>query len=234
VKAVEKGRAVYDNLNKFIRFVILELVAYIITFLGASILNIAAGQPFSPTQILYINFLVNAPLGVTLGMDHEAAGLMDRKPRPRHASIMTKGLLTTAGLVGLFMAACTLALISYGKTHYGSVAVGTSMGVTAFSLLLIVAAFQARSVTATALTPETFDNRNLNWTALAELVLAVFITQMDVMRRVFGTVQLSLAQWSLALVPAVLLFFLWELGKLIARRETDRAHDTKPAATAVA
>ena len=43
---------------------ILELVAYIITFLGASILNIAAGQPFSPSQILYINFLVNAPLGV--------------------------------------------------------------------------------------------------------------------------------------------------------------------------
>ena len=48
VVAVEGGRKVYDNLNKFIRFVILELVAYILTFLGASILNIAAGQPFSP------------------------------------------------------------------------------------------------------------------------------------------------------------------------------------------
>ncbi len=77
MRAVEGGRKVYDNLNKFIRFVILELVAYIITFLGASILNIAAGQPFSPSQILYINFLVNAPLGVTLGMDQEAAGLME-------------------------------------------------------------------------------------------------------------------------------------------------------------
>ena len=111
VRAVEGGRKVYDNLNKFIRFVIIELVAYIITFLGASILNIAAGQPFSPSQILYINFLVNAPLGVTLGMDQEAAGLMDRKPRSRDASIMTTGLLTTAGLVGLFMAAC------HARTH---------------------------------------------------------------------------------------------------------------------
>ena len=141
-------------------------MAYIITFLGASILNIAAGQPFSPSQILYINFLVNAPLGVALGMDKEAPGLMNLKPRSRDASIMTKGLLTTAGLVGLFMAVCTLALISYGTTHYGSVAIGSSMGLTAFSLLLIVAAFQARSVTATAFTVETFDNRNLNWTAL--------------------------------------------------------------------
>ena len=61
VRAVRAGRKVYDNLNKFIRFVILELAAYVITFLGASILNIAAGQPFSPAQILYINFFVNAP-----------------------------------------------------------------------------------------------------------------------------------------------------------------------------
>ncbi len=221
VRAVEMGRKVYDNLNKFIRFVILELVAYIITFLGASILNIAAGQPFSPSEILYINFLVNAPLGVALGMDKEAPGLMHFKPRPRDASIMTKGLLTTAGLVGLFMAVCTLALISYGTSHYDSVAIGTSMAVTTFSLMLIAGAFQARSVTATVFTAETFDNRQLNWTALAEVVLAVLITQMDVLRTVFGTAQLTLTQWSLALAPAVALFFLWELGKLIARRGTE-------------
>jgi len=229
MRAVEQGRKVFDNLNKFIRYVIIELVAYIITFLGASILNIAAGQPFSPSQILYINFLVNAPLGVALGMDKEAPGLMTLKPRSRDATIMTKGLLTTAGLVGLFMAACTLALISYGTSHFNSLAIGSSMGLTAFSLFIIVAAFQARSVTASALTVETFDNRNLNWTAAAELVLAVLITQWDVLRRIFGTVELTLGQWSLALVPAVLLFFVWEFGKVVARRTTDRSHHDVPA-----
>jgi len=218
VSAVEKGRAVYDNLNKFIRFVMLELAAYIFTFLGASILNIAAGQPFSPSQILYINFFVNAPLGVALGMDKEAPGLMEIAPRSRDATIMTRGLVTTAGLVGLFMAACTLALISYGTSHYGSAKVGSSMGLTAFSLLIVASAFQARSVTASALTPETFDNPGLDWTALVEVVLAVLITQMDVLRRLFGTAQLSLGQWALALLPAVALFFLWDLGKLVARR----------------
>jgi len=222
MRAVEQGRKVFDNLNKFIRYVIIELVAYIITFLGASILNIAAGQPFSPSQILYINFLVNAPLGVALGMDKQAPGLMTLRPRSRDATIMTRGLLTTAGLVGLFMAVCTLALISYGTTHFDSLAIGSSMGLTAFSLFIIVAAFQARSVTSTALSVETFDNRNLNWTAAAELVLAVLITQWEVLRRLFGTVELTLDQWALALVPAVLLFFTWELGKLIARRVMNR------------
>ncbi len=229
VKAVEKGRAVYDNLNKFIRFVMLELAAYIITFLGASILNIAAGQPFSPSQILYINFLVNAPLGIALGGDKEAPGLMEQVPRSRDASIMTRGLLTTAGLVGLFMAVCTLALISYGTSHYGSAEIGSSIGLTAFSLLIVASAFQARSVTATALTTETFDNRDLNWTVLAEVVLAVLITQMDVLRTIFGTVKLTGAQWLLALVPAIALFFLWEVGKLVARRGTEPAPQPVPA-----
>jgi P-type Ca2+ transporter type 2C len=230
LRAVRGGRMVYDNLNKFVRFVILELVAYVITFLGASILDIAGGQPFSPSQILYINFLVNAPLGVMLGMDHEAPGLMDRTPRPRDASIMTTGLVVTAGLVGLFMAATTLSLISIGTHHFHSVDVGKSMGLTAFSLLLVAGAFQARSVTATALTTETFDNRNLNWTALIEIFLAVAITQMDVLRTVFGTVDLTMRQWSMALVPAIVLFFLWELGKLVARHRAGRTDRVVPLA----
>ncbi len=229
VVAVRGGRKVYDNLNKFIRFVIVELVAYILTFLGASVLNIAAGQPFSPRQILYINFFVNAPLGVWLGMDEEAPGLMRLKPRSRDESIMTRGLVTTAGLVGLFMAACTLALISYGTEHYDNVLIGTSMGVTTFSLMLIAAVFQARSVTGTAITTESFDNRHLNIAALIELLLAVLITQMDVLRTLLGTVQLNLTQWSLALAPAVALFVLWDLGKATARRTTESAPSPAPA-----
>ena len=220
IKAVERGRMVFDNLNKFVRFVIIELVAYVITFLGASILNIAAGQPFTPSQILYINFFVNAPLGVALGMDKEASGLMQRWPRPRTASIMTPGLLITSGLVGLYMAVTTLLLIQYGTTDRGGFPVGSSMGVTAFSLMIVIAAYQARSVTTGALRMETFDNPRLNWTVVVEVVLAVLITQLELMRRIFDTVAIGMPEWALSLAPAVLLFFLWEIGKLIARRRS--------------
>ena len=68
VYAVEQGRKLYDNLNKYIRFVLVELVAFILTFLGASLFNIAAGQPFTPSQILWINFLIDMPLGIALGI----------------------------------------------------------------------------------------------------------------------------------------------------------------------
>ena len=221
VHAVEQGRKLYDNLNKYIRFVLLELVAYVLTFLGASILNIAAGQPFTPAQILWINFFVNAPFGVALGLDRETPGLMELEPRPRDESILTRGLLTTAGLVGLFMAVCTLALISYGTQHYGSVGTGSTMGLTAFSLLIVASSYQSRSVTASSLTTDTFDNRTLNWIFLVEIVLAVLISQMDVLRRLLGTSELTLGQWSLALLPGVALFFLWEIGKWVARRSAE-------------
>ncbi len=233
VKAVEQGRNLYDNLNKFIRFVMLELVAYLITFLGASILNIAAGEPFTATQILWINFVVNAPLGVTLGFDKMTPGLMELKPRPRDATLMTRAMMTTVGLVGLYMAAFVLALISYGTSHYDSVGVGTSMGMTAFCVLLVVAVFQARSETASAFRTDTFDNKSMNWTALVEIVLAILITQFDVLRRLLGTTELTTAQWSLALVPAVGLFLLWELGKVIARRGAKTPVAVRPSAEGV-
>ena len=124
VYAVEQGRKLYDNLNKYIRFVLLELVAFVLTFLGATLLNLAAGQPFTPSQILWVNFLVNAPFGVALGFDQESPGLMNRHPRPRGESILTTGVMITAGLGGLFVAVANLALIEIGKDHYGSIATG--------------------------------------------------------------------------------------------------------------
>ena len=65
---------------------------------------------------------------------------------------------------------------------------------------------------------ETFDNAKMNWTALAEIALAVTITQMDLFNRLLGTTPLTAAQFGLALASAVLLLALWEVGKLIARR----------------
>ena len=62
VKAVEYGRAIYDNLSKYVRFQMTALVAFIVSYLGAALLTIAGGVPFSPLAVLYINFLVQVPL----------------------------------------------------------------------------------------------------------------------------------------------------------------------------
>ena len=166
VHAVEQGRKLYDNLTKYVRFVLISLVAFVLTFLGATLLNIAAGQPFTPAQVLWIHFFVGAPFGVALGLDQETPGLMRRRPRPSSESIITPGVKVTSGLVGLYMAICLDALIFFGKEHYGSTAVASSIGLTAFGLMLVVAAYESRSLTSTTLVREGFDNPRMNWTAV--------------------------------------------------------------------
>ncbi len=220
VHAVGAGRKLYDNLTKYVRFVLISLVAFVLTFLGATLLNIAAGQPFTPPQVLWIHFFISAPFGVALGLDRATPHLMRLRPRPSSESIMTHSLMLTTGLVGLYMAIVLDALIYFGKQHYHSIPVGSSIGLTAFALMLVVAAYESRSVTLTALASETFDNRSMNWTALAEIALAVMVTQMDLFNRLLGTVPLHAGQFGLALAAAVLLLAVWELGKLIARRQS--------------
>ena len=218
VRAVSEGRKLYDNLSKYVRFVLISLVAFVLTFLGATVLNIAEGQPFSPAQVLYIHFFVSAPFGVALGLDQATAGLMERRPRPSTESIVNTGVQLTSGLVGLYMAIVMDLLIYFGKQHYGSTAVGSSIGLSAFALMLIVSAYECRSVSGSVLTIHTFDNAKMNWTAAAELLLAVMITQMDFFNRLLKTTPLTSPQFGLAVGSAVLLLVLWETGKLVARR----------------
>jgi P-type Ca2+ transporter type 2C len=220
VHAVAQGRKLYDNLTKYVRFVMITLVAFVLTFLGASLLNIAAGQPFSSPQVLWIHFVISAPFGVALGLDSETPGLMDQRPRSRDESIVSRPLLITAVLVGLFMAAMIDLLIHYGSAHFHDTALGSSIGLTAFGLMIIVAAFECRSVRQSILRSETFDNRTMNLTALVVLALVLGATQMDIFERLLGTEPLKAGSFGLALAAAVLLFVLWELGKLGARRRS--------------
>jgi Ca2+-transporting ATPase len=218
VYAVEQGRKIYDNLTKYIRFVLVLLVVFVLTFLGAALFNIASGEPFTPAQVLWIHFVVNAAFGFALGFDKETPGLMSLRPRPRGESVLTKSVMITVGLAGLAITIGLLTLLQLGTTHFGSQAVGTTIAFTSFALCLIVAGLECRSQTATILTTDTFDSKQLNRAVVGEFVLAVLVTQMDVFHRMLGTTELNVQQFTWAVVPAVVLLALWEAGKLVVRR----------------
>jgi Ca2+-transporting ATPase len=231
VRAVSEGRKLYDNMLKYIRFMLVALVTYVVTFLLASVFNIAAGQPFSAVQILWINFLITAPVGIALGLDKETPGLMLRKPRPRTAPIMSRAVILTVGLAGLFMSVAIDLVIVLGKDRFGQIEIGSTMGLVAFSLMLVIAALECRDQTASILRMETFDNNVVNVTVLVELALAVLIARGGALTSLVGTVPLSGAQWLIGAVPAVLLFVLWEIGKLIGRRGAASPETATPEAT---
>src|SRR6478735_4264673 len=102
VKAVELGRALYDNLLRYIRFQMACLFGFIATFLGASIFNILGGVPFLPIQTLWINFTADIFLAIGLGYGKPREGLMEEKPRPKNAVLLPPPLFIWLVLVGLW------------------------------------------------------------------------------------------------------------------------------------
>src|SRR5215213_10033686 len=217
VFAVRQGRKIYDNLTKYIRFVLILLVVFVLTFLGASLFDIAGGEPFTPAQVLWIHFFVNAAFGFALGFDEESPGLMSVRPRPRGEPVLTRNMVLIVGPVGLAVTIGLLSLIQLGSAYYDSVDLGISMAFTSFALCLIVAALECRSETGTVFTTATFDSKVMNRAVFGEFVLAVLVTQMDVFNHLLGTTPLTLAQFGWALLVALTLLLLWEAGKLVAR-----------------
>ncbi len=169
--------------------------------------------------------MVNAPFGFALGFDRERPGLMGRRPRPRGEPVLTTPVMVTVGLAGLAVTIGLLSLIHLGQSHFDSLHTGNSIAFTSFALCLIVAALECRSETGTVLTTATFDSKQMNWAALGEFVLAVLVTEMDALRRLLGTTQISMREFAWALVPAIALPMLWELGKLAARARSRPAPD---------
>ena len=133
VKAVELGRALYDNLLRYIRFQMAGLFGFIATFLGASILYIAGGVPFLPLQTLWVNFTVQIFLAIGLGYGKAREGLMQDAPSTAHAPDPAPPIARLGGVGGLVMAAATLGVISWATNEYGE-AVARTMGLTTFSL----------------------------------------------------------------------------------------------------
>jgi P-type Ca2+ transporter type 2C len=119
----------------------------------------------------------------------------------------------------VFMSAAINLVIVVGRDHYGNIAIRSTMGLVAFSLMLVIAAFESRDETGSILRMETLDNNVVNVTMLIEVVLAILITRGGFVTSLLSTQALTGRQWLLGgTLPAVVLFVLWELGKLIARR----------------
>jgi len=103
------------------------------------------------------------------------------------------------------------------------------MALVAFSLMLVVAAFEARSETGTAFDTDIFNSSRMNLIAVAEIAAAFLITQADFMQRLLGTTQLTAAQWGFGFLAAVVLLLGWEAGKWIARRKARAQRAVTPA-----
>jgi Ca2+-transporting ATPase len=139
VAAVRAGRQIYDNIRKFVRFVLTGNVGELVTLMLAPLLGLP--MPLLPIHILWINLVTDGLPGIALTVEPAESDVMRRPPRPPNENIFARGLGAHVAWIGVLIGAVTLfgAAWSYreGSTHWRTVAftilavsqLGHSMGV---------------------------------------------------------------------------------------------------------
>ncbi len=219
IRAVESGRALYDNLLKYIRFQMGSLFAFIATFLASALFNILNGVPFQPLQVLWINFTVDVFLSIGLGMGNPTPGLMERAPRKAGERILPARLFTRLIIAGLVIAASTLGVMQYAAAgaHLSDAAART-MGIITFSLASIFFALETNDEVRSVFNHVTLESHRLlqmcGWSLLAIFVVAV----PNFMQKIFGTADLAIGQWIICIAVSTLILWVIEIVKIFRRR----------------
>jgi Ca2+-transporting ATPase len=217
VKAVELGRGLYDNLVKYVRFQMGCLFGFIVSFLGASIFDIAGGVPFLPLQTLWINFTTLLFQAIGLGYGQSAGGLMERRPRPPDEPILTRGRFAWLISVGLVMGVGTLGVISWAEqAHTREIA--HTMGVVTFSLYALFFSIATRDERRTVFSLDTFaDAKFLIATGVSILTL-LLTTVFGPLQTFLKTTSLDVRQWLICLAVALSIVVVTEIRKAVRRR----------------
>jgi Ca2+-transporting ATPase len=224
VGAVERGRAIYDNIVKFVRFQLTTNLGAIGTLLGASALGLPA--PLSAIQLLYINIIADGPPAMTLGVDPPANGTMSRGPlrpgtpildRPRILRLLGAAAIMTIGTLGLFV---------FARGRWGEPAALT-MAFTTFVLFLLANVFNARTENTSVWSRESLTNIKL-WAAVGTVALfQILIVTIGPLQDLFGTTTLTAGQWLLSVLVALAVVATEEARKAVDRRRSRaRQHPT--------
>ncbi|SFG08920.1 HAD-IC family P-type ATPase [Neptunomonas qingdaonensis] len=191
--AVEEGRAVFDNLVKFIVWTIPTNIAEGIIILLAVMLGIVL--PITPVQILWINMTTALFLGMTLIFEAKEPGIMERPPRDPKKSVLPRNMLVSVGLVSLTLVACAFALFEWALYQGQSLEVARTMAINALVFGEIFYLFNCRSLRYSMLSLGFFSNRWLIFGVLLMVLFQLLLSYSSIMNQLFGTAPLALTDW---------------------------------------
>ena len=223
IEAVRRGRTIYDNIVKFVRFQLSTTLGFATIFLAASIFGIASGQPFTAIAILWVNIIMDGPPAMALGLDPVDERVMGRDPRPPDEPILTRPRWLAIGQSAVVMAAGTLAVLALAPGPEPIAGEATVAGTMAFNTFVLYQFFNilnVRSDQQTVFRRATFRNSKL-WIALAAvIVLQIGVTHVGPMQDLFDTTSITATQWLVCVGVASTVLLTEELRKVWRRSRT--------------
>lgn len=234
VSAVEEGRAVFQNIRKFLTYVLVHNVAELVPFLAFALFRIPL--PLTPIQALAIDMGTDSLTALGLGIEQPDPQAMRQPPRSQNERLMSLPLALRAYLfLGIIEAAAAMAAFLFvlkggGWTYGESVApndpvylAATAACLGAIILMQIVNVFLCRSSVRSVFATGVFNNRLIVWGVVLEIVALLAIDYTPWGNVLLGTAAVPGELW-LFMVPFALgMLVLEELRKWIVRRTLRRA-----------
>ncbi len=217
--AVREGRAVYDNLRKFILFMLPTNGGEALVVLVALLLGLTL--PLTPAQVLWINMVTAGTLGIALAFEAPEGNVMRRRPRPPGEPLFTAFFVWRLVFVSVLMMAGALALFLYALEAGAGIEVARTMVVNTIVLCEVVYLLNTRRLRHTVLDREgLLGNPHALLTMAVAVLLQLVYVYWSPMHGIFGSAALGAREWLLTLAAAVVLFGAVEGEKILvgARR----------------
>jgi len=231
VKAIREGRIIYDNLKKFIFFLLSCNVSEVLTMFisiifGSYIYFLLTGEvsslflPLLPVQILWMNLVTDGLPALALGVDTPEKGIMERPPRAKNEgmlnlrgllTVLWQGLLLSIGTVAVYFAGAVL----FRSSGIDSVRVTETMVFTTLVFVQLFHSFNAKNSENKAFNLNSFNNLFLLGAVFLSIGLQIAIIYIPALQLIFKTVSLDLNMWLIVLIGAIAPVILIDLIKRI-------------------
>jgi len=209
VKAVKEGRRIYDNIRKFVKYIMTCNGAEIWTIFLAPLMGLPI--PLLPIHILWINLVTDGLPGLALSSEKAEKDIMHRPPRPSNESLFAEGIARHIIWVGLLMASVTLGIQAWAlheeNLHW------QTMVFTVLSLSQLAHVFAIRSDNEFIYKKGLFSNKILTWVLVMTFILQMVVIYLPGANVVFKTQPLTLKELFICLTAAALIFHAVEAEK---------------------
>ena len=218
VAAVEQGRVIYDNIRKFIKYLLTSNSAEILVMLVGPFVGL--GLPLLPLQILWINLVTDGPPALALSTEPAERDIMRRPPRPPRESVFARGLGRHVIWVGVLMALVSLAT----GLWYSQIApeIWQTMVFTTLTLSQLSHVMAIRSGNESLFRVGLLSNKPLLGAVALTFVLQLLAIYTPFFQRFLETEALPLADLAIAVALSTIIFWAVEVEKWLGRRKASR------------
>lgn len=217
VSAVEEGRVIYDNIRKFIRYLLSCNLGEVLTMFLASLFYLP--NPLTPIQILFVNLATDGLPAIALGVDPPDKDIMRQSPREKNEGIFARGLWEKIIVRGSLIGVCTL--LSFMSGRYYGMDLATCRTITMCTLVMsqLLHVFECRSERHSIFEINIFSNIYLLGAVLVSMTMICCILYIPFLSGIFNTVALNLGQWLLVIFFSGIIFLINSVYLLIKSKK---------------